>query len=603
MGYNYNKREEVPQKYQWDLTSRYKSVAAWQNDLKEAKSKVSVISKYKGKLFESDNLYHALEEFYNYENLIVKLYHYANLRSDEDLSIEINQTMKEEVLETEALFMENSSFFLPEIIHSPNFDIDALIKSDPKLKRFKHKLEEIAKEVDYTKDEETEKIISILTKDMDYYDNISATLLNSNLDYGKIKDENGNLVPLTTANYRKFVTSENRALRKKAYIQMNKKRAEYANIIGKNLLAFMLRHASIAKIRGYKSTKDMDFKNDGVPIEVHDALKKNSKRGLDLFRSFYDIRKNLLKVKVLKPYDLNAPVVKNEKKYTVEEAEEYLIKALSPLGEDYVSILKEGFKNHWIDYMPYKGKQTGGYCCTTYPNSYNILMSFHEDFDSISTIAHEMGHAINSYYTYPNVTIEYSGYDLYTCEIASLLNEILLADYVINNDFSKDEKISVLMHILRTINGNFFTAIMENELEDIVYEKLDKNEVLSSSDLSNIMDDLTSKYYGNSLDRGEYFKYMWIVRSHYFTPWYLYKYATCLCGSVYFASKILKGDKDTLKTYKEFLTVGTDKFPNDILLDLGIDLTKENIYNELFDYYEKLLNKLKELVKDGENNG
>ncbi|MBE6154245.1 MAG: oligoendopeptidase F family protein [Firmicutes bacterium] len=600
MNYNYNNRAEVPEIYCWDLTERFKNCEDWRKELAEAKKHINDLNIYKGKIFSNGNLYELLDKFYIYSNKLLKLYQYANLLHDTDLANEDYSKMCNEVLNLYAIFNQNISFMMPEILHSNNFDIDLLIKKDNRLKRFKHVLEEFALEKKYIKDIETEKIIAILTKDMDSYEELANKLLSSNIDYGKIKDENGNIVGLNTSNYHHFTSSNNRNVRKNAYYKFNKKKSEFLNILGDNLLAFMNRHASISKIRGYKSTKEMDFANEYIPIEIHDSLLENSKRGLDLFRKYYKIRKKILGLNKLKPYDLGAPIVKNNRKYTVEEAQEYFINATKILGEDYTSYVMLGFDKHWIDYMGYKGKMSGAYCSSVYDNNPNILMSFNGRFDNISTIAHEMGHAINKKYSYPNNTIEYAGYNLYTCEIASLLNEILLASYVIENDFSKEEKIEVINEMLRTINANFFTAIMENELENIVYEKIDDGEILNTDDLNSIMASLTDKYYGDVLDKGIYFNNMWASRNHYFTPWYLYKYATCICGAVYFASKILKGDKEVLNQYKEFLKTGNDRFPNEILLDFGIDLTNPKIYDELFEYYVSLLNKLQELTEVGE---
>ena len=602
MNYNYNKREEVPVKYRWDLSRWYKSDEAWYEAINKIKTNISDIEKYKGKIFEDDNLYQLLDEYYLKSNEIGSLYVYAMLHQDEDLSVDKYGKMLGEISSVEADFEEKTAYMMPEILHSPKFNIDELIKKSPKLKRFHYVLEKLALEKAHIKDEDTEKTISILTKDMDYYENLAATILNSNLDYGKIKDESGALIPLNTGNYRLFASSKVRDIRKSAYLKINKKRSEFSNILGKNLLAFMSRHAAMAKIRGYNSTKDMDFSNDLVPLEVHDALLKNMNKGLYLFKSYYHTLESILGIDNLKPYDLNAPITDSEQKYTIEEAEKYVYEATKVLGSEYAKIIKQGFNEHWIDYTSYKGKQSGGYCCSLYGHTPNILMSYNGLFDSISTIAHEMGHAARAVISFNKNSIEYSSFPLYIAEIPSLLNEILLTEYVINGNFSKEEKISVINKMLKTICSNFYTAVMENELENIVYERLDNNEALTSNDLNNIIASLIKKYYGTSLAKDKYFKMMWTARSHYFTPWYLYKYATCICGAVYFASKILKGDKETLKLYNEFLASPSDTFPNDILKRYDIDLTDSKIYNELFEYFENLLNKLKELTNVGDLN-
>lgn len=602
MTYNYQNRAEVPEKYRWNLKSRFLTDEDWTKSYQKVQKELDLFAKYKGKIFQNDNLYLLLEDYYRLSNEVIQLVHYASCKQDEDLNIPKYQKMYQEIMVLISNFEEKLAFMMPEILESSDFDIEKLIVKTPKLKKYRHVLEKFNLTKKYTKSEEIEKIITILTKDINNYEITASTLLNSNLDYGKIKDENGENVTLTTTNYGHFITSKNRDLRKKTYNNLNKVKSNFANIFGQNLLDFMAKHASIANIRGYNSTKEMDFQIDSVPISVHDTLKKQALKRIDLFQEYYCLKKDILGVKRLEAYDLRAPITSNEKTYTIEEAEDYVYSATKILGEDYSKYLKQGFKDRWIDYATYKGKRSGGYCCTTYPNNYNIFMSFNGNYDSISTMAHELGHAINSIYIYANNEVQYTGYDLYICEIASLLNEILLTNYVINNDFPISEKISVINEMLRTINGNFYTAIMENMLEDIVYQKLDNGESLSYIDLREIMDDLITKFYGNTVNKGEYMQDMWIARLHYFSPWYLYKYASCICCAVYFASKILNGDKETLAIYKEFLKRGTDKFSNDILLDLNLDLTKDKLYDELFAYYKSLLDQLKELTKVGIKN-
>lgn len=594
---NYNSRNEVPEQYRWDLTKWFKTDEEWEEEYKEAKKHTNDLKKYKGKIFEDDNLYNLLNEFYEYNNKLDKLYVYAFLKQDEDLSVNKYSKMYQQMIELFSDFSENISFVMPEILHSSKFNVDKLISDCPKLERFRHILEEYALDKEYIKDEKTEELITVMTKDLSHYDNVASTLLNSDIDYGEMEDENGKKVKLNTGNISHFLASSNRDIRKNVYIEYNKKKAQFSNTLGKNLIAFMDRHSTIAKIRGYKNTKDMDFKNDHIPVEVHTSLLKNIDRGIPIFRKFLKILKDMLQVDTLEAYDLYAPVSNADRKYTVEEAKEYVYNATSILGEQYSEIMKKGFDEHWIDYMPYKGKQSGGYCCSVYGNTSNILMSFNGDFTDISTIAHEMGHAVHAYFGALHNSVEYAHHTYYTVEIPSLLNEILLAHYIIENDFSKEEKISVIVDMLSTINRNSFTAVMENELENIVYEKIDNGESLSTEDLNDIMEQLLIKYYGDTLNFGEYKKYMWTSRSHYFEPWYLYKYATCLCGAVHFATKILKKDKDTLEVYNNYLKSGTDCFPNELLLKHGIDLTKESTYDELFEYYESLLTKLQELLK------
>ena len=598
MKYNYSKRDEVPEEYRWDLAKWFQSDEDWYKEYNDAKSLVASLNPYKGHLFQDNNLYHVLHEFYQLTNRYNHLYAYAMLKQDEDLSVQRYNKMYQEIMSVFNEFEVNTSYITPEILQNKDLDIDALIKRDERLEKYRKILVELKEQQPYIKDAAAEEMITILTKNIENYENISAITLNSCLDYGKFKDENGEIIHLNTGNYRKYITSRNRNIRKKVYQMLNKKRIELVSPLGMNLISFMDSHASIAKIRGYSSSKEMFFKRDHIPVEIQESLRKYTYQNVSLLQKYYQLYRSILGVKKLKMYDLSASVETNSKFYTVEDAQNYVIEATKVLGDDYTEIVKKGFQERWIDYMPYKGKQSGGYSLSVYPETSNILLSFNGVFDNVSTIAHEMGHAVNAYFAFSNNELEYAYHDPVLGEIASLSNEIYLASYVINHeDFSKEEKISVIIELLRTINSNFFGAVMENELEEIVYQKLDNGEVVTSDDLSKIMDDATDKFYGDMIEKNEFVKYMWIPRSHYYRPYYLYKYATSICGAVHFATSILNGDKKVLQDYKDFLKEGSSLQPNEVLLKYGIDLTKEEVYQELFDYYNYLLKTLEELVK------
>lgn len=598
MKYNYSKRDEVPQKYRWDLTKWFVSDDAWYQEFADAKQYVTSLNQYKGHLFDKDNLYHVLSEYFQLDIRYNQLYAYAMLKHDEDLSISKYGKMLQKI---QGLFNEfelNTSYITPEILQNKDFDVDALIKKDARLEKYRKILEELKEEQPYVKDASTEEMIAILTRNVHNYENMSAVTLNSCLDYGTFKDENGETIQLNTGNYRKYITSKNRHIRKKVYHMLNNTRIKLSQPLATNLVSFMDSYASIAKVRGYHSSKEMFFKKDHIPMEIQESLKKYTYQNIHYLQKYYRTYKKLLGVKKLEMYDLSAPVTSSSKFYTVEDAQKYVIEATKILGSDYTEILEGGFRDRWIDYMAYQGKQSGGYSLSVYPKTSNILLSFTGVFDNVSTVAHEMGHAVNSDYAFRNNDAIYAYHDPILGEIASLSNEIYLANYVIYHDeFDKEEKIEIIIELLRTINSNFFGAVMENELEDAVYEKLDYNEVVTSDDLCNIMEEVTNQFYGDVIEKNEFVKYMWIPRSHYYKPYYLYKYATSICGAVHFATRIINGDKKTLEDYKEFLKEGSVLQPNEVLLKYGIDLTKEDVYQELFQYYDYLLETLKELVK------
>ena len=394
MGYNYKNRNEVPEEYRWDLTKWFQNDDLWYEELEEAKKQTKSLNKYKGKIFEGKNLYELLNEYYKLNNRFENLYAYAMLKQDEDLGNDKYDKMFQEASALFSEFGENTSFITPEIIHSDKFVVKSLISNDSRLKEYEHFLEELAEEKKYVKDAATEEMITVLTKDIHNYETLSATMLNSCLDYGTIKDEEGSEVKLNTGNYRKYISSKDRQVRKNAYENINKERIKYAKVLGSNLISYMGRKCSIAKIRGYKSAKDMFFKNDNIPVEVQEVLQKSASKNIKYLHKYYQVFKKLLGENKLEAYDLSAPIVSNEKVYSVEDAKNFVYEATKVLGEEYTNLIQKGYKERWVDFMPYQGKQSGGYSLSIYGQTSNILMSYNGILDNISTLAHEMGHAL-----------------------------------------------------------------------------------------------------------------------------------------------------------------------------------------------------------------
>lgn len=598
MDYNYKNRKEVPDKYKWDLSNIYASDKEWYHDYELVERSLCDLSSYNGKLFENNNLFDFLELYYRIEEQLRRLFQFASLKVDEDLGVQNNAKMYNQASTLYSKFEQETAFLMPELLHHEKFDVTNLLLSNPSLKKYKHFLEEIEAAKVGIKSESVEKIISLLNKDLNKAEKVAATLLYSEIDYGKIKNEKGEIIKLNNSTYNQLILSNNRSVRRRAYYTMNKNRVKFASTLADNLLNFMSRRAAMAKIRGFDSTKEMDFAYEKIPLEVHQALKDNVVRGLPLFQRYFKVYKKILGLKKMYVYDTSAPITDNNRKYSVEEAQEYVLQATKVLGPEYTAKIKQAYDEKWIDYISYNGKTAGAYCQSIYGNNSRLLLNFVGNYGNVSCMAHELGHAINSEYRFANNEFNNADFNLYTAEIPSLLNEILLSEYIINGNFSREEKIAAIVRTLEIINGNFFTAIMENEWEEKVYQKLDADEVLSVDDLNGIMKDLLIKYYGKTVEMPIYVPYMWSRRSHYFSPWYLYKYATCLCGALYFANGIINDNSAILDDYFKYLKMGDTKFPNDILLDFNIDLTNKNLYDNLFEYYNKLLNKLSELCED-----
>lgn len=592
----YKTREEIPEKYKWDLSSRYKDLSEWDKDYNILKKEIKSIEKYKGHLFDNqDNLFNALEEKFDLEQKLMKLYCYVSLILDENLenteAISRNSLVQNLFAEYNSL----SSFFEPEILD--NFDkINDFISNNSKLKKYKKHLNDIIRNKEHILSSNEESLISDLSSITNIFEQTNSTLLNSELDYGKVIDEDGNRVEINSNNMRKLLKSKNRRVRKSVYYKVAKIRSQFKNTLANQLVSNMQFNNKIAKIRKFNDVKDMIFFNEDIDIKVNETLYNSVNSNLSSFQRYLTFMRKSLNVKELKAYDLNVNPFENKKEYSVEEIQKIITDSLSILGTDYTNVLSKAFKERWIDYFGYKGKTALIYCLSNYGDKPVIMAHIHGNMEDVSTLAHELGHAVNSYYMFENNDYHTAHHESIRAEIASLTNEVLLTEYIINNTNDKDLKKSFIFRMIDTIQNNLFDACLEGELENKSYKLLADGETLTADSLSNIILELKEKYYGGKVSLDEYSSYSWTSRMHYFMTFYLYQYAVSICCACYIAKKILNNEDNMLEKYLNFLKLGNQNNCVDSVKTLDIDLLDSKVYEEAIKYFDSLIDRLEELM-------
>lgn len=589
----YKTRNDVPLKYRWDLTDIFKNIDDFNKSIDEVKEEIKKIDGYVGCTKNSDKLFEFLEFDSELSKKIVNLQVYAMTINDQDLNESFGSELvgKTDSLTTE--YHAKVSFFSPELLSLNKDDYNDLFKNE-KLIKYKNALDDIYRYKEHVLNKEEEELSSRLTSTLGSYEQLSSTLLNSCNDYGTVTMPDGSIEELMNTNYRRIMKKLPRDKRKEVYEQFNKVKDRYANISAGLLDDYVKTNISLSKIHKYESTWDEKLFDLELSNKVFDSMIDSALETKDILKKYYDLKSKVLKIDKCAPWDAPIELYETDKEYTIEEACDLVLKALEPLGEDYIKHFKNVIDNRCIDFCQYKGKRSGGYCVSS-PGVKNskILMSFNYDLQSVSTIAHESGHNVHHQYLYENNFSEYSIVPYVVSEVASLTNEFLLSNYLINNG-SREEALSGISNILAVFNSNFYGGILDGNFEREFYKYVENGGTLTKDFLYDLCAKNLLKFYPVEIE-SEYQKGSWISISHFYMFYYLFSYSICVSVASYVSKEILSGNKEMLDKYISFLKTGSDYSVSDIYKVLGVDLENKNIYLDAIDNFSSLIDKFDEI--------
>ena len=585
-------------KYKWDLTKIFKNEEEYNNTKEEVNKLLDKIVKYKGKILESSNsLLEFLELDDELDYLIEKLYIYSYLGYYDNMADVKFQNYKEEILALENKVSSMTSFITPELLSYEFSDVLKLIEKDKRLEKYKLDLERTFKYKEHTLSEKEEKLLSEASDLFRVPVNTFSALDNIDIKYDKIRNEEGKLVNLTNSNYGTFISSRDRKVRKSAFKTMYKFYKEHINTISNLYIGKVKSNGFIAKARNYKSILDMYLFPDEVDSKLYKTLIKVTNKNTKYVKDYYKVKSNTLGYK-LHMYDLYVNTSKMpDKKIKYEEAIKIVNEALKPLGEEYLSEFNHLLNNNAVDVFPKDKKRSGAFEWGIYGVEPFVSLNYENDLDSVSTLAHEMGHAMHTYYSNKNQDRIYADYPIFLAEIASTVNEVLLSEYLLNHTDNKDEKIYYLVEFLDKFKGTVFRQTMFAEFESIIHEKYENNESLTMELLCDEYYKLNKKHFSPVVKVDEEIKYEWSHIPHFYTSFYVYKYATGFISALLIADKLLN-DNSFKDKYIEFLSSGNIDYPLNLLKKLDIDLTDEKVLNRAFEIFNKKLDMLKKLEKE-----
>lgn len=590
-------RKEIEEQYKWDLTQIYKSIDEFNKEYDNIIKKINDFKKYEKTMLNNANtFYETINEYFNISRILEKLSVYAHLLFDEDTGNNQNQALSAKVSNLFDNFSKISYFVTPNILKKDYSEIEKYYKEEPKLKDYEIIIKNEYRYKEHTLSDIEEKLLSSITKMLNNNYETYELLKDSDITFGNIHDEKGNTVELTCSNYSVFIESENREVRKEAFITLYKTYKQFINTFASTLSGNIKENITIAKLKKFNSTIEWCLFPDEVDISVYNNLIDTINNNMTILYKYYDLKKEVLKLNELHLYDIYTPIVDNyTKKYSFEEAKETVLKALSILGDDYINILKQGINNRWIDVYPTKNKRTGGYSGGCYDTNPYILLNYQDKYNDMSTLAHEAGHSMHSYYTRHNNPYQYGDYSIFVAEVASTVNELLLAKYLLKTSENKKEKQFILDNLMTLFKSTIYRQTMFAEFEQDIYNDAEKDIPLTADYLSNKYYELNKKYFGNNVIVDQEIQYEWSKIPHFYYNFYVYKYATGLSAACHIVNDILSGKEESIENYKKFLSAGRTKTPLESLKIAGVDLTKKEViesaikmFNDTIDEYIKL---------------
>ncbi len=590
-------RSEIEAKYKWDLKAIYSSETEVLNALNEIEEQTKELVSYKGKIMQdSDTLYAFYELHDQLSRLLEKVGIYVLLYLDEDTTNSDAQALKMKVMHLLERVGEETSFIGPEMLKTPYAVVEQYLKENPKLELYRFDLEKVYRFQKYTLTEREEEIIAMASNALDTPDEVFTHLDNADVHYGKIRNEENQEVELTNENYSVYIESKNREVRKNAFETLYHYWEGIKNTVSATLKGQIKATLFQSKVHHYDSSLEASLYDDNINLSVYHNLIDTVHKNLDKMYDFMEFKKHMLGLDELHMYDIHVDLTNEESKtYSYEETKEIILEALKPLGEQYVTDLKKGLESGWVDVYPTQNKKSGAYCTASYETHPYVLLNYYGNIGSVSTAAHELGHAMHYYYSIKNQPSVYYSYPIFSAEIASTVNEVLLNEYMYQHAESKNEKIIILTKFLSNVRATIYRQTMFAEFEMLMHEKEANGVPLTEKEFSNTYYALNRLYYGDGVVSDDLIRYEWERIPHFYTPFYVYKYATGLSAALAIASKILAGDTKTRDKYLQFLSSGDSNYPLELLKEVGVDMTTPTPIEEALHLFDVKLQELKEL--------
>jgi oligoendopeptidase F len=595
-------RNLIDDQYKWNISHLYSSDKIWEDAKDHLVAEMPGITQFKGKLTKSSaDLLACLEFSSKLDKEASRLFVYISLKSDQDTRDSKYMAMQQGLEQIFTDYGTRTAFIEPEILSVDWKVIESFLKEQKGLAIYEKDLRDLFKKKEHTLTEPEERILARSSMITGVANNIYGTFIDAEMPFPEVTLSDNSKVKLTASAFSKLRTSPNRADRQIAVEAFWKNFAKYKATYGQMLYGNVKEHVFRAQSRKYSSAIEASLSPKDIPVAVYQSLVDNVNKNLPAFHRYLAIKKRMLGVDTLKYYDLYAPVVKNvELKYTYDEAQKMVLAALAPLGSEYVSTVAKAISERWIDAYPNVGKRSGAYSSgDAFDVHPYILMNFNESYSDVSTLAHELGHTMHSYFSNKTQPYPLSHYTTFVAEVASTFNEVLLFNYMINNVKDDDIKLSLLMNWLDGFKGTLFRQTQFAEFEQKIHEEVEKGKPLTGDYLSEIYGNILKKYYGNDQKTclvDDYNNIEWAYIPHFYMNFYVYQYSTSFTASMSLAEKVLNKEPGAVEKYLKFLSSGGSDYPINLLRNAGVDMTTSVPFEKTIEAMNKVMDEIETIL-------
>lgn len=589
------RREDIQENFKWDIDKVYSNVDQWSKDFEALKEEAKELKGFQGKLNSAKNIVEFLKLEEEISRKFEKLLIYAFLKNDEDTTKSECQALKTKIQVFSAELGSYVAFFQPEIIELPEGMVEKFINENDDLKLYRFRLEDILSNKPHVLSQKEESLLAAVSDCLDAPGNIYTMFTNADLTFPEIKDEDGNTVELTESSFSKYRVSKDRRVREESFNALFGTYEKFKTTIATSLTASIKNFSFIAKTKNFNSSLEMALNPEKIPTEVYTNLVDVINKNLDLLHRYVSLKKKLLGLDEIHMYDLYVPVIDVPKMHIeYDEAVRTIKEGIGALGDEYLNIFQEGIDNRWVDVFENKGKKNGAYSWGSYDTMPYILLNYDYQYDGMSTLAHEMGHSMHSYYSRKNQPYTYANYSLFCAEVASTVNECLLINYLINKEEDKQKRLFYINQQLEQIRSTVFRQTMFAEFELRTHEAIDAGHPLTSEDLNKLYYDINKKYYGPEIVADNLIGIEWARIPHFYRDFYVYQYSTGYSAAVSFVSAILKDGDSAVEKYKGFLKSGGKNYSIEILKEAGVDMRTTKPVQDTMDRFKELLDMMEE---------
>ncbi len=595
-------REEQERKYPndtWDLTTIFKNDEAFEEALKEVEGYLGKEEQFKGHLADSaDTLCDALALEDEIGTKLEKVYAYAHLKQDQDTSNDKYTGFESRAHQLIIKISSAWSFLVPEILQIDEDKLQSFIETNDNLKRYEFDLKLINEKRPHILDAEQERLLTEAQDALSTPSNVYGMFSNADLEFEDAVDKDGEKHPLTQGTFIKYLESDDRELRQSAYNNLYKAYGAYNNTLGSTLAGEVKKNVFNARTHNYKTARERALSNNHIPEEVYDNLVKTVHKYLPLLHRYTKLRKELLAVDELKMYDLYTPMVKDVKfEMPYEEAKEWMLKALEPMGEEYLDVVKEGLNNRWVDVYENKGKRSGGYSSGAHLTNPFILLNWSDTVSDLYTLIHEFGHSAHSYFSRKHQPSNSSDYSIFVAEVASTCNEALLSDYM-DKHLDDERRLLLLNQELERFRATLFRQTMFAEFEHKIHQIEEAGEPLTATRMNDEYAKLNKQYFGDVVETDDNISKEWSRIPHFYMNYYVYQYATGYSAAQSLSHQILTEGKPAVERYiNEFLKKGSSNYPIEILKNAGVDMTSPEPIEQACEVFEQKLDTFEKLMK------